>query len=273
MNAPWEGATFADKPRRIVPTNSPVTEPVPTDVFAQPVGFARSDRARAITGPAALGSHGVWENADPPGIPIHAWRHREAGAHGSQRGGIFQNGVQHFPTPPVVDVPIARTTDVVLAGFGADGLGAKVSNARERQILVHGRSGWVATRSTVAEVVMLIFNPPANVAPYNVKRCDYSFYYVTPFTSKAVTFPPASGGMTALEVANKVKTLMNVLPLGSQIAIVGDVDRPCNEPASLVQGSIPRFRNIRKPRPSMFRRFNGFGAGPDGLGGCGCGDW
>jgi len=151
---------YIDASRQTVPTDSPVSHNVTTDVFMHRVGFRRPDQVRAITGygqlPTVVHPYGqlptvvhplgqhvqgmgpqpgyILRGADAPPLPIHS-RGMPAVPHGTEEGGIFGRGAVIGGMAVGPSVPGVRTKEVLLErmvrpltgmrgyGSGPDGIG------------------------------------------------------------------------------------------------------------------------------------------------------
>lgn len=129
MNAPWINHDYMDARRPLVPTDSGMIRDVPMNVFGSRMNFAQPDVARVITGPLSGYAEGrpVAQPADLRPLPIVNPNRPIPPRYDVDRGGIFdaQGVPQGFYDRNYPKVPAVRTTETVLAGFGAspDGIG------------------------------------------------------------------------------------------------------------------------------------------------------
>jgi hypothetical protein len=163
FDAPYVSARYIDAVRRTVPTDSPLSPDVSTDVFTRPISFTDPNKPRMITGgerayaaqgygyvshrghASPFGQHVqgmgptpgfIVENVGPPPLPIHGRRMVQT-PHGMTEGGIFgQRAViggmavgARVPGVATKEIMVERTVRPLTGyrGFGAgpDGLGRR----------------------------------------------------------------------------------------------------------------------------------------------------
>lgn len=159
FEADYVSPQYIDAQRRTIPTDSPLTENVTTDVFMQRIGFKSPDQVRMITKmpmqgygqlptvvhpfgqlPTVVHPFGQMVQgmgpqpgfrripADRPPAPIRNWA-PVARPHGAQEGGIFGrgtviNGMAVGPgLPGVPTKEIMQVRQITGFGAGPDGIG------------------------------------------------------------------------------------------------------------------------------------------------------